>query len=233
MADKKIGIIASIPEEIDAFKRIANDIMWEKQSVFFEISGIGKTSAALATQKLILEKNPDFIIYIGTVGSLHEDLKYSDIVVASHAIDAELDARGFNENMKRGENPFDQTRIFTSDESLVNLAMQAPSHSNISKEYVASISSFLNTSQKQKYAEEVLSECKANIDGEEKTPRCIDMESVGVLMAAKKHDIPAVVIKTCSNDMGGDSVREWEDFELKGVKNYISVVIHLLHKLKE
>lgn len=74
---KKIAVIAAMDKEIRLLQGLEN------ASVRVVASGIGKVSAALTTQKLILEDRPDLIINSGVAGGLDSSLEIGQIVVGS------------------------------------------------------------------------------------------------------------------------------------------------------
>jgi adenosylhomocysteine nucleosidase len=230
---KKAGIIASIPEEIEVFKEIIKDEKWDNTEVFSEYSGVGKVSTALVTQKMIYEKNPDIVIYVGTVGSLSDDLKIGDIIIITKAIDAEFDLRGYEPTLERGEDPFTHKRVYYSDEKLSKIALKAPLSFKIIEGYSATISFFMNEIKKEEFIKNNLSELAFKKDNQIIFPNVIDMESCAFINACENHNKPCIIIKTISNNVDSDTSEEYELFRKNGIKNYMSVVAYILNTLRK
>lgn len=65
------------------------------------LSGVGKVCSAVCTQTMILKYRPDVIINCGVAGSISENVKIGDIVVADYVIQHDFDVSSFG-NKKRG-----------------------------------------------------------------------------------------------------------------------------------
>lgn len=228
MEGRKIAILASLPEEIDVFNKVVKDYKWDKNHVILEVGGVGKAAAAAITQKVISEHKPDLILYTGVAGALSRELKLGDIGVVSTAIDAELDARPFNPKLKLGEFPFTGKRLFHTDPKILRLALQHPLNVNTFDAYVATTSSFMDGDRKQLFCDEIVPDLKAEIDGKERYPNLVDMESTGFLTAAEHNDVPALVIRSVSNTFEGDAPADLMKFLWDRVGEYINLVAYIL-----
>lgn len=99
-----IGIIGAMAVEVEALKRIMNDVSIEKVSgmdfycgelggrkAVVAVSGVGKVNAAVCAEAMILKYSPEYIINIGIAGGLDERLKIGDIVVAQSVVEHDMD----------------------------------------------------------------------------------------------------------------------------------------------
>ncbi len=99
-----IGIIGAMSIEVEAIKELMTD---KNEQVFSGITyvcgklsgkdivvakcGIGKVSAAVCTQTMILKYSPDLIVNTGVGGSLSTELSIGDIAVAKAVVQHDMD----------------------------------------------------------------------------------------------------------------------------------------------
>ena len=105
---KYVGIIAAMPEEMEAIKmKMSNlkekDILNLKffdgkignQKIILVKSGVGKVNAARTTQIMIDKFDIDYIINIGSAGSINDEIKYGDIVIGKFVLQHDFDITAF------------------------------------------------------------------------------------------------------------------------------------------
>ncbi len=122
-----IGIICAMHEEIDEILLFMENRYEEKygyvnfiRGTIFGIEcvatkcGIGKVHAAICTQTLIMNYNPDLILNVGVAGGIHENLKIGDIVVANNVIQHDFDVSAFQGRRKGEISGLDLVEIPTS-----------------------------------------------------------------------------------------------------------------------
>ncbi len=91
-----IGIISAINEEINFFKKKINKTKKKKYKtikitkgkinnikIILIESGIGKTSATIATTIMITKYHPNYIINIGSAGSLKKKIQFQNIIIVN------------------------------------------------------------------------------------------------------------------------------------------------------
>ena len=104
----KIGIIAAEQEEFEAILNIAKV---EERKEIYELnfvkckikdkicvlvkSGVGKVNAARATQILIDNFKPDYIVNVGVAGGLNPMLSIGDIVIGETLVQHDFDITAF------------------------------------------------------------------------------------------------------------------------------------------
>jgi nucleoside phosphorylase len=233
MQIKKVGIISSIPDELKVFKGIIKGDEWDGKKVFFDVGGVGKSTAAAITERMIKEHDPDLLIFVGTVGAISEEFEVGDLVVVTHAIDSELDVRAFNPQLKRGQFPFDFKRLFKTDEKIAQIALDSPLSFNIRKGFCATQSVFLDAEKMDYFKQSILPELEEYIDGEVMHPNIADMEATGFLTAIGLQNkyVPNIIIKNIADDGKGNSAQDYERFQKEGIKNYLSLVAYILTQL--
>ena len=105
---KYVGIIAAMPEEMDAIKSkmintkeldIFNLKFFEgkikNQKIILVKCGVGKVNAARTTQIMIDKFDIDYIINIGSAGSINDDVEYGDIVIGKYVLQHDFDITAF------------------------------------------------------------------------------------------------------------------------------------------
>lgn len=128
----KIGIIAAEHEEMLAIKNIMENIKEEKiYNLIFYIGnihnkecvlvecGVGKVNAARTTQSLIDKYEVDYVINVGSAGSITPELNVQDIVIGKELIQYDFDITQIGD-YEKGE-ICDVGKYFYSDERLIKL----------------------------------------------------------------------------------------------------------------
>ena len=103
---KKIGIIFALKEELEATKKLFENIVvhsiyelkiyeCNNQNVicFLVESGMGKVNAARSTQVLIDSMKVDYILNVGVAGSVSKGINKCDIVVVDKLVQHDFDLR--------------------------------------------------------------------------------------------------------------------------------------------
>ena len=106
--EKYVGIIAAMPEEMEAIKTKMNNLkeinifnlkFFEgkigKQKIILVKCGVGKVNAARTTQVMIDKFDLEYIINIGSAGSINDDVKYGDIVIGKYVLQHDFDITAF------------------------------------------------------------------------------------------------------------------------------------------
>ena len=105
-----IGIIAAMESEVKSLlnffkvkdtKRVSGIKYYlgflNNVSCVLAVSGVGKVSAAVCAQTMILEFSANLILNIGLAGSAHRKLKIGDIVVAKDTVQHDVDTSALGE----------------------------------------------------------------------------------------------------------------------------------------
>ncbi len=112
-----IGIVCAEPQEIEAVASYMKNIkktkvnsfeflsgIWGNVQCSIVLSGIGKVSAAMCAQALILKYKPDAILNVGVAGAIEKNLEIGSIVIAKSVIQHDFDVSAFP-NRKKGQIP--------------------------------------------------------------------------------------------------------------------------------
>ena len=126
---KRIGIIGAMEIEVEELKKrmevkAVNKIAgmefceghYGNNEVIIVRSGIGKVNAAICTQLLADRYGAEMVINTGIAGGLYKDINIGDIVIATEALQHDMDATGFG--YAKGVIPQMPTSVFKADDNL-------------------------------------------------------------------------------------------------------------------
>jgi adenosylhomocysteine nucleosidase len=227
MADKKVGIMGAMPEEIESIVKLIdnrqeisignrlyhtgtiNDI-----AVVVVFSRWGKVAAATTATSLILEFRVTELFFVGVAGAINHALKIGDIIIADQLIQHDMDARPL---MPRYEIPLLNTTYFKSSQDAVKQAKElitALIASPAFQSLVASneCSQFLKDTPRL-FTGTIASGDKFFSNEEDKQllqqhlPEvlCVEMEGAAVAQVCYEYAVPFLVIRTISDTAGEDS----------------------------
>ena len=189
-----VGIIAAMDVEIQALKKRMTCV-YEKVIKNIEFttgklsgvdvvlckSGIGKVYAAISTTILIDEFKPDYLINIGSAGSLKSNIRVGSVVIPRVIAHHDCDVPGWPKG-------FDQDkRAYKADESLLNVAYKLKDDNTYFDPMVSGDSFIYLKSQTTKILEDY------NEAG------CCEMEGASVAQTANFFNVPFIVIRSISD----------------------------------
>lgn len=227
MTKKKdlIAIFGAMPQEIEAYNSLIKKYKNLDLRVF--LTGIGKPTAAANVQKVISEYNPKIIIFSGVAGSLNNSLRIGDICIGYASIDSDLDLKSLDKSYLRGEQFISRERLYFSDKKLVDIA-KSTKGIEIKDSFIATGSAFLDWVGKKRFLKEINPLLKAKINNVEQIPDVYDIESSAILQTTKANKVPALIIRVISDDLMGNSAKDFNKFIKQSVKNYLPVVQNIL-----
>lgn len=201
---KRIGLIIAMAKELKVF---LNKLGKEKERIelkgfcvyrfdcgedkelYVTDSGVGEVSSAIATQMLIDRYNVDMIINFGVCGSLDNSLLVADIVFGESVYHFDRDTSaldgvevGFYTEYGQKYLPVDQLTLKKAQEIVPDVrAVRIAS----SEKFVAS------SKLKKSLQEQGASIC--------------EMEALGVLLTAKRNNLPFLILKAVSDKADEDA----------------------------
>jgi adenosylhomocysteine nucleosidase len=212
----KIGIIVAMQEELDSITNTLNiqytkhqhgvftvyEVNYLSHTITFILSGIGKVNAALHTQYVIDKISPDCIINVGVAGSLSENLKFGDVVVATDLVHHDMDVSAFN--LPLGQVPRMDVFSFQSCEKLLNkVSTIKTSDYTIQNGRVVSGDQFIHTRATAQF-----------LANNFQAIAC-EMEGVAVAQTCFINKIPFLIIRALSDMAGFDTNATYSYAELK------------------
>ena len=211
----KIGIIAAEQEEFEAILNIAKV---EERKEIYELnfvkckikdkicvlvkSGVGKVNAARATQILIDNFKPDYIVNVGVAGGLNPMLSIGDIVIGETLVQHDFDITAFGH--AKGYIPGVGEKIY-ADDYLVKKIEEAIGNQEekvykYEKGVIASGNIFCTAIPMR---EKIYAKFNAE---------CVEMEGAAIGQVCSLCNVPFVVIRSISDTPNGENEVTYEKF---------------------
>lgn len=211
----KIGIIVAEQEEFEAILNIAKV---EERKEIYELnfvkckikdkicvlvkSGVGKVNAARATQILIDNFKPDYIVNVGVAGGLNPMLSIGDIVIGETLVQHDFDITAFGH--AKGYIPGVGEKIY-ADDYLVKKIEEAIGNQEekvykYEKGVIASGDIFCT-------AIPMRDKIYAKFNAE-----CVEMEGAAIGQVCSLCNVPFVVIRSISDTPNGENEVTYEKF---------------------
>lgn len=184
-------------------------------------SGIGKVNAGICSQILVDRYQVDGIINTGIAGSLKNEINIGDIVLATVAVQHDVDATGFGYPI--GEIPQMGIKEFPADDKLRELAVKCCEKANPDIRTfcgrVASGDQFISNKEKKNWIRD-------NFDA-----YCTEMEGAAIAQAAYLNQIPYLVVRAISDKADDSANMDYSVFEAKAVENSVRLMAAMLEEL--
>ena len=220
---KYIGIIAAMNEEVEAIKKLMIDIsieqIYELQFITGKINekdivlvkcGVGKVNAARATQILIDNFDLEYVINVGTAGSLNEEIEIGDIVIAEKLVQHDFDVTAAGR--EKGYIT-DTGKYFYSDKSLIEKAIQEIDEDF--SQFIGIIATGDIFVQDIRVKDGIVEECNAD---------CVEMEGAAIAQVCTLDKIPFVVIRAISDKPNGNNAVDFETYLQIACRRYAKFV---------
>lgn len=229
-----LGIIGAMDEEVKKLieamentevKKIAamdfyKGTMMGKDVVVVR-SGIGKVNAAVCTQILSDIFNIDSVINTGIAGSLNADIDIGDIVLATDALQHDMDATGFG--YEPGVIPRMEASVFKADERMREIAHRSCNavnpDINVFEGRVVSGDQFVSAKEKKEY---ILNEFHGY---------CTEMEGAAIAQTAYLNNIPFLIIRAISDKADDSATMDYPTFEAHAIENTVRLVKEFVKNL--
>lgn len=224
----KVAIIAALDHEVEFIKQKLDNVhihdhgfhqiiegQMYHHHIFLSTCGIGKVNAAITTQKIISEYQPELIINTGTAGGLNDELNPLDTIIAQklsyHDTGEEMDS------ILTHYIPF--TDEFYADERYVKVLSEMDQEARAGIILTGDV--FVNSKAKK---DAILAYKKGD---------CVEMEGAAVAHTAFINKIPFLVIRTISDSANDDADNAYENFKIEAAKKTCALIIRFLHYIKE
>ncbi|MEE1314677.1 MAG: 5'-methylthioadenosine/adenosylhomocysteine nucleosidase [Faecalimonas sp.] len=229
-----IGIIGAMEEEVAQLKQAMEiEELIECASMSFckgrlggrdvvvVRSGIGKVNAGICAQLLVDRFDVQVLINTGIAGSLDASIDIGDMVIATDAIEGDVDVTSFGHPL--GKIPRMDTLAFPTDNALaikakaVNEEVNSDIHTFLGR--VVSTDQFVSSSDKKDWL-------VRNFQA-----RCAEMEGAAIAHAAYLNQISCVIIRAISDKADNSATEDYESFEKKAIAHSVRLVLHLLPQI--
>lgn len=189
-----IAIIAAMDEELDALKKLMSDVREKDMDGFFVFegkiedndvvlckSGVGKTYAAISTTLIIKNYHPEYIINIGSAGSLRHDIRPGSVVIPVVCAYHDVEVPGWPKGFKDGR------RTYYLDEKLIDVSKKIADRNTYYCNLVSG-DSFI-----------YLKEQTDKILNEYPDAFCSEMEGTSIAQTADALKTPLIIIRSISD----------------------------------
>lgn len=226
----KIGIVVAMRSELEPFLR-GKEVRVEKKGMF-EVyvafrgkdqlcavlpANIGEICAAAATQLLATAYGVDVIVNFGVVGALKEEVGLMDAVLVESVVHYDMDVSALDGRPVGKYRFFDDVAFSTDARLLAEARKIVP---NMPVVRCASADKFVADPAAK-------SALAANFSAD-----ICDMESAGILIAAKLNDLPVFMVKVVSDSLTGGA-EEFETCVEKAAERFATLVDELLERMKK
>lgn len=224
---KTIGIIGAMPSELADIRNILENSEIKRISGFdFYIStykgnvivnvccGIAKVNAALCTQVLIDNFNPECIINTGVAGGMDTSVKVCDIVISTEVLPHDLDPHFLNDYP-----PY--CAVFRADDKLIETAEKVCAENGIKSHRgrIVSGEAFISDSV-------LKAKIKADFN-----PYAVDMESAAVGHACYLNEKPYVSVRCISDNADDEGAMSFDEFEKIAAKRVAEIVLAMTERI--
>ena len=223
---KKIAIIAAMQEEINSIKNLMKDYKLNKiynidiiegiinnKEVVLAKSGVGKVNASRVTQILIDNYAIDYLINVGTAGSLNDELEIGDIIIANKLVQHDFDITAF------GHKPGYISELgvgFYSDKQLINRCLDIKDNSNL--DYNIKIGTIASGDV---FCTEIdMKNSIKNTFGAD----CVEMEGAAIAQVCLLDEIPFIIIRSISDKPNGNNQVDFEKYINIAAKRYADFI---------
>ena len=201
-----IGIIAALECEIDILRDNLEDVQTYEiagteyysgtignHEVICMQCGMGKVSASLGAQAMIMQFDPDIIINTGCAGALAEELEVGDIVLADSTVEWDLDTIDLG-NPRGYVSAMDKV-VMTADEAVTDqIADVIGDDAEIYRGMIVSGDQFVSTDEQRNLIFEAFPDAL-----------CTEMEGGAIGHVCEQNGVPFCVIRCISDNANGDS----------------------------
>ena len=211
---KKIAIIAAMDQELAAIKqkfddveeKSLNDLVYylgklnQKEYILIK-SGIGKVNAARVTQVLIDKFDIEYIINVGTAGSLNDKLEIGDIIIGKELVQHDFDTTAFGDEKGYITGT---GKIFKSDSRLIDMYKNYISEKRLEYNTIIGTIASGDIFCTEKWMKDKI-HAKFNAD-------CVEMEGAAVAQICTLNRVPFIVIRSISDKPNGENHIDFNRF---------------------
>ena len=229
----KIGIIGAMELEVEQLKAELSESRIVKKagmefhegvlngaSVVVVRCGIGKVNAALCVQILADQFKVDGIVNTGIAGSLKAEINIGDLVLATDAVQHDVDATQFSYPV--GQIPQMSEFSFKADEQLRKMAARCCRQVNpdieVHEGRILTGDQFVSSKEKKAWLTETFGGA------------CTEMEGAAIAQAAYLNKIPFLIVRAISDKADDSAQMDYEEFERLAIVHSVNLTRALVEE---
>lgn len=226
-----IALIGAMPEEVAiikseiknlTIKKIAHVEFYEgmycDREIVLMLSSPGKVNAAIATTLLLNNYSVEYVINIGTCGSLNNELNIGDLIVGTEVVHFDVDATHFG--YKFGQVP-QMPATYLSDNKLKEIAKSIKlENNNIVFGMLGTSDSFISDKNRKK---EILNHFPNML--------AVDMEAAAIAQTCYNFGIEFIICRSVSDKAEEGNRITFDEFLNIAAKNSSILTTELIKKL--
>lgn len=223
---KKIGFAVAMDKELTEFlaafknakklKKGAYDVIFARsgdKELYVVKTGVGEISAACATQFLITACGAEAIVNFGVCGKINPEYKILDTVAVKSVVHYQFDTSAIDD-VRPGRYLEFESEFIPADQDLLSLAGSVCP--NLKLAVCASGDKFVGDEQSKK-------DLRASFNAD-----VCEMEAAGVLLTSVKNGVPALLIKSVSDDC---DAMDFNAYLEKAAKAHVKLILDLVERL--
>lgn len=184
-------------------------------------AGVGKVNAACCTQALIDHFPVSCVINTGIAGSLQASIDIGDIVLATDALEHDMDAVSFGYDL--GQIPGMEVFSFTADEKLRKIAKEGCEKVNpdisVHEGRVVTGDQFVSSKEKKTWLVDHFDGC------------CTEMEGAAIAHVAYLNKIPFLIVRAISDKADDSAHMDYPTFEAKAIEHSVRLITEMAGRL--
>lgn len=229
-----LGIIGAMEVEVAKLKETMTDVAVTKKGAldFYQgklngkeavvvKAGIGKVNAACCTQMLIDNFSVSCVINTGIAGSLQAKIDIGDIVLATDAVEHDMDTTIFGDPL--GQVPNMDVFAFPTDEKLRRTAKESCETVNtdihVHEGRIVTGDQFISDKEKKKMLSDTFGGC------------CTEMEGAAIAHAAYINNVPCLIVRAISDKADDSAHMDYSEFEAKAIEHSVKLMIEMAGRL--
>ena len=227
---KRLGIIGAMASEVELLhermevREVSRHIgidytvgVLEGCDVVVCQCGIGKVNAAICAAIMIDAFGVDAVINTGVAGSLDPTLDIGDLVVATDAVQHDLDvtALGYEVGLIPGEDALAFESSKTLRDALTAAASEVAPDIRVVEGRVVSGDQFVASAQDKDRIVETFG------------GSCCEMEGASIAQVCHKADVPFCVVRAISDKADGSASLDYPTFQAQAAKNCAAIVCRM------
>lgn len=226
-----IALIGAMPEEVAIIKSEIEDLHIEKKAhvefylgrylekeIILMLCKPGKVNAAIATSLLLDNYDIDYVINIGSCGSLNNKLEIGDMIVGTEITHFDVDARHFGYEF--GQVP-QMPAIYNSDDELTKKAKNISlSTNNIHFGLVGTSDSFISDKNRKK---EILKHFPKML--------VVDMEAAAIAQTCYNFGVKFIICRSVSDKAEEGNRITFDEFLQIAAQNSSKLTKELIKQL--